>query len=164
LRRSIHKICQSSASVNCQSSEKTPPSGVFSQSFTNSSLPVTAILFLASTIGQRLCRRPANVRYGWRPKAATRESWLGKIKTQRRYNTVLGYPHRHQLSAKVRSFIDLLSRHSAEYQRPIDPGPWARRTSNLFDALASAQLLNFRVLPVACSGRRSPTGCRHSSG
>lgn len=33
------------------------------------------------------------------------------------------YPHRHHLSAKVRSFIDLLSHHSAEYQRLIDPGP-----------------------------------------
>jgi DNA-binding transcriptional LysR family regulator len=27
------------------------------------------------------------------------------------------YPHRHHLSAKVRIFIDLLSRHSAEHQR-----------------------------------------------
>jgi DNA-binding transcriptional LysR family regulator len=33
------------------------------------------------------------------------------------------YPHRHHLSAKVRSFIDLLSHHSAEYQRLINPGP-----------------------------------------
>jgi DNA-binding transcriptional LysR family regulator len=33
------------------------------------------------------------------------------------------YPHRHHLSAKVRSFIDLLSRHSAEHQRLIDPDP-----------------------------------------
>jgi DNA-binding transcriptional LysR family regulator len=33
------------------------------------------------------------------------------------------YPHRHHLSAKVRSFIDLLSHHSAEHQRLIMPGP-----------------------------------------
>jgi len=33
------------------------------------------------------------------------------------------YPHRHHLSAKVRSFIDLLSLHSAEHQRLIMPGP-----------------------------------------
>jgi len=32
------------------------------------------------------------------------------------------YPHRHHLSAKVRSFIDLLSHHSAEHQRLINPG------------------------------------------
>ncbi len=32
------------------------------------------------------------------------------------------YPHRHHLSAKVRSFIDLLVAHSAEHQRLIDPG------------------------------------------
>ena len=31
------------------------------------------------------------------------------------------YPHRHHLSAKVRSFIDLLVRHSAEHQRLINP-------------------------------------------
>jgi DNA-binding transcriptional LysR family regulator len=31
------------------------------------------------------------------------------------------YPHRHNLSAKVRSFIDLLARHSAEQQKLIDP-------------------------------------------
>jgi DNA-binding transcriptional LysR family regulator len=31
------------------------------------------------------------------------------------------YPHRHHLSAKVRSFIDLLMHHSVEHQRPIDP-------------------------------------------
>jgi DNA-binding transcriptional LysR family regulator len=31
------------------------------------------------------------------------------------------YPHRHHLSAKVRSFIDLLVHHSAEHQRLIDP-------------------------------------------
>jgi DNA-binding transcriptional LysR family regulator len=31
------------------------------------------------------------------------------------------YPHRHHLSAKVRSFIDLLSHHSAEHQRLINP-------------------------------------------
>jgi DNA-binding transcriptional LysR family regulator len=31
------------------------------------------------------------------------------------------YPHRHHLSAKVRSFIDLLAHHSAEYQKLIDP-------------------------------------------
>lgn len=31
------------------------------------------------------------------------------------------YPHRHHLSAKVRSFIDLLVRHSVEHQRLIDP-------------------------------------------
>ena len=30
-------------------------------------------------------------------------------------------PHRHHLSAKVRSFIDLLVQHSVEHQRPIDP-------------------------------------------
>jgi len=34
-------------------------------------------------------------------------------------NTV--YPHRHHLSAKVRSFIDLLAQHSAEHQKLIDP-------------------------------------------
>jgi DNA-binding transcriptional LysR family regulator len=33
------------------------------------------------------------------------------------------YPHRHHLSVKVRSFIDLLSHHSAEHQRLINPGP-----------------------------------------
>jgi DNA-binding transcriptional LysR family regulator len=32
------------------------------------------------------------------------------------------YPHRHHLSAKVRSFIDLLAQHSAEHQRLINPG------------------------------------------
>jgi DNA-binding transcriptional LysR family regulator len=32
------------------------------------------------------------------------------------------YPHRHHLSAKVRSFIDLLVAHSAEHQRLINPG------------------------------------------
>jgi DNA-binding transcriptional LysR family regulator len=32
------------------------------------------------------------------------------------------YPHRHHLSAKVRSFIDLLAHHSAEHQKLIDPG------------------------------------------
>jgi DNA-binding transcriptional LysR family regulator len=31
------------------------------------------------------------------------------------------YPHRHHLSAKVRSFIDLLVHHSAEHQRLINP-------------------------------------------
>jgi hypothetical protein len=31
------------------------------------------------------------------------------------------YPHRHHLSAKVRSFIDLLVHHSVEHQRLIDP-------------------------------------------
>jgi DNA-binding transcriptional LysR family regulator len=31
------------------------------------------------------------------------------------------YPHRHHLSAKVRSFIDLLVHHSAEHQKLIDP-------------------------------------------
>jgi DNA-binding transcriptional LysR family regulator len=31
------------------------------------------------------------------------------------------YPHRHHLSAKVRSFIDLLAHHSVEHQRLIDP-------------------------------------------
>ena len=31
------------------------------------------------------------------------------------------YPHRHHLSAKVRSFIDLLAQHSAEHQRLINP-------------------------------------------
>jgi len=33
------------------------------------------------------------------------------------------YPHRHHLSAKVRSFIDLLLHHSAEHQRLINPSP-----------------------------------------
>jgi DNA-binding transcriptional LysR family regulator len=32
------------------------------------------------------------------------------------------YPHRHHLSAKVRSFIDLLVHHSAEQQKLINPG------------------------------------------
>jgi DNA-binding transcriptional LysR family regulator len=31
------------------------------------------------------------------------------------------YPHRHHLSAKVRTFIDLLVHHSAEQQKLIDP-------------------------------------------
>jgi DNA-binding transcriptional LysR family regulator len=31
------------------------------------------------------------------------------------------YPHRHHLSAKVRSLIDLLARHSAEHHKLIDP-------------------------------------------
>ena len=31
------------------------------------------------------------------------------------------YPHRHHLSAKVRSFIDLLVHHSAEQQKLINP-------------------------------------------
>lgn len=31
------------------------------------------------------------------------------------------YPHRHHVSAKVRSFLDLLARHSATHQRLIDP-------------------------------------------
>jgi DNA-binding transcriptional LysR family regulator len=31
------------------------------------------------------------------------------------------YPHRHHLSAKVRSFIDLLAQHSAEHQKLINP-------------------------------------------
>ncbi len=31
------------------------------------------------------------------------------------------YPHRHHLSAKVRSFIDLLAHHSDEHQKLIDP-------------------------------------------
>jgi DNA-binding transcriptional LysR family regulator len=31
------------------------------------------------------------------------------------------YPHRHHLSAKVRTFIDMLARHSAEQQRLINP-------------------------------------------
>ena len=31
------------------------------------------------------------------------------------------YPHRHHLSAKVRIFIDLLARHSAEQQKLINP-------------------------------------------
>jgi DNA-binding transcriptional LysR family regulator len=31
------------------------------------------------------------------------------------------YPHRHQLSAKVRTFIDLLVQRSAEQQKLIDP-------------------------------------------
>ena len=31
------------------------------------------------------------------------------------------YPHRHHLSAKVRSFIDLLAHHSAEHQKLINP-------------------------------------------
>ena len=31
------------------------------------------------------------------------------------------YPHRHQLSAKVRTFIDLLVQRSAEQKKLIDP-------------------------------------------
>src|SRR5690349_10640956 len=31
------------------------------------------------------------------------------------------YPHRHHLSAKVRTFIDLLAQHSAEHQKLINP-------------------------------------------
>jgi DNA-binding transcriptional LysR family regulator len=31
------------------------------------------------------------------------------------------YPHRHHLSAKVRSFLDLLAHHSAEHQKQINP-------------------------------------------
>jgi DNA-binding transcriptional LysR family regulator len=31
------------------------------------------------------------------------------------------YPHRHHLSAKVRTFIDFLARHSTEYQKLINP-------------------------------------------
>lgn len=31
------------------------------------------------------------------------------------------YPHRHHLSAKVRTFIDMLVHHSAEYQKLINP-------------------------------------------
>ena len=31
------------------------------------------------------------------------------------------YPHRHHLSAKVRTFIDMLVHHSAEQQKLIDP-------------------------------------------
>jgi DNA-binding transcriptional LysR family regulator len=31
------------------------------------------------------------------------------------------YPHRHHLSAKVRTFIDLLAHHSAEQQKLINP-------------------------------------------
>ena len=31
------------------------------------------------------------------------------------------YPHRHHLSAKVRTFIDMLAHHSAEQQRLINP-------------------------------------------
>jgi hypothetical protein len=34
-----------------------------------------------------------------------------------------GYPHRHHLSAKVRSFIDLLAHHSAGDQKLINPIP-----------------------------------------
>jgi DNA-binding transcriptional LysR family regulator len=33
------------------------------------------------------------------------------------------YPHRHHLSAKVRTFIDLLAHHSNEHQRLINPAP-----------------------------------------
>jgi DNA-binding transcriptional LysR family regulator len=43
------------------------------------------------------------------------------------------YPHRHHLSAKVRSFIDLLARHSAEHQKLIDPysdNDWRKRTAS----------------------------------
>ena len=31
------------------------------------------------------------------------------------------YPHRHHLSAKVRTFIDMLAHHSAEQQKLINP-------------------------------------------
>jgi DNA-binding transcriptional LysR family regulator len=31
------------------------------------------------------------------------------------------YPHRHHLSAKVRTFIDLLVQHGAEQQKLINP-------------------------------------------
>jgi hypothetical protein len=31
------------------------------------------------------------------------------------------YPHRHHLSAKVRTFIDMLVHHSAEQQKLINP-------------------------------------------
>ena len=31
------------------------------------------------------------------------------------------YPHRHHLSAKVRTFIDILARHTAEQQKLINP-------------------------------------------
>ena len=31
------------------------------------------------------------------------------------------YPHRHHLSAKVRTFIDMLVQHSAEQQKLINP-------------------------------------------
>jgi hypothetical protein len=31
------------------------------------------------------------------------------------------YPHRHHLSAKVRTFIDLLAQHSAQQQKLINP-------------------------------------------
>ena len=46
--------------MSCQSSGKTPPDEVFSQSFTNSNLPVTGIHFLASTIGPRRVRLDGN--------------------------------------------------------------------------------------------------------
>ena len=31
------------------------------------------------------------------------------------------YPHRHHLSAKVRTFIDMLAQHSGEQQKLINP-------------------------------------------
>jgi DNA-binding transcriptional LysR family regulator len=31
------------------------------------------------------------------------------------------YPHRHHLSAKVRTFIDMLAHHSAAHQKLINP-------------------------------------------
>ena len=43
------------------------------------------------------------------------------------------YPHRHHLSAKVRTFIDLLAHHSAEHQKLIDPysdNDWRKRTAS----------------------------------
>jgi hypothetical protein len=66
--------------VGCQSSEKIPPDGVFSQSFANTSSPVTAIHFLASTIEPRLRRRPANARYGSRT-ADRRQAVRGQSRT-----------------------------------------------------------------------------------
>ena len=41
------------------------------------------------------------------------------LQTEHAINAI--YPHRHHLSAKVRSFIDLLAHHSAEQQKLINP-------------------------------------------
>jgi DNA-binding transcriptional LysR family regulator len=41
------------------------------------------------------------------------------VPTSRSPNAI--YPHRHHLSAKVRTFIDLLVRHAADQQKLINP-------------------------------------------
>ena len=84
---------------------------------------------LITNSGEALRRRCCRVRASvWRP-----DSWCGDdldagrlVRLLPEYRPVemsmnAVYPHKHHLSAKVRTFIDMLVQHSAEQQKLINP-------------------------------------------